>query len=353
MTTTTNRAPRVGRRLSMLRVNVGLGVLVWATWAVVFGDSYFTLLAANWPVAVTMFPGSLVGGGTSEGGGAVAFPVLTKVLAVPADEARVFTFAIQTIGMGCAAISILATKVPIEKRAILWCTPPAIVATIVTIVWVAPAIPLPIVRVVFTMIAVTLGIALLLQLRQRGYTRNPKIPVFRAREKPMLIIVGFIGGVFSGVAGIGIDIAVFILVVLLFRVCEKITTPTTVILMAIVSVVGFLCHVFITGEFTGQVVGFWIAAAPVVAVGAPLGAFICTKMSPIAVRVVLMVLLAVELVSTIAVVPMTTTTLVAAAVGLAVMSSICVVMVRSRMYATADMHQSRAPTDRGGANVGV
>src|ERR1700739_4094224 len=67
-------------RRRALRFNLGLALLVWIAWAAAGGQAAFHALLANWHVALTMVFGSLVGGGTSEGGGAVAFPVFTKLL---------------------------------------------------------------------------------------------------------------------------------------------------------------------------------------------------------------------------------------------------------------------------------
>ena len=50
---------------------------------------------------------SFVAGSTPHGGGAVAFPVLTKVFGVPAADARTFSLSIQAVGMGTAAVVIM------------------------------------------------------------------------------------------------------------------------------------------------------------------------------------------------------------------------------------------------------
>ena len=67
--------------------------------------------------------------------------------------------------------------------------------------------------------------------------------------------------------------------VLLFRINEKIVTPTTVILMTMVTIPGFLIHVFWLKDFSPAVMGYWLAGVPVVVVFAPLGALICVHMS--------------------------------------------------------------------------
>ena len=64
-------------------------VFVWSVWLILLGPiSAINVLQAYWPVTLTMLFGSVVAGGTSMGGGAVAFPVLTKLLDVPPHEAK-------------------------------------------------------------------------------------------------------------------------------------------------------------------------------------------------------------------------------------------------------------------------
>ena len=54
----------------------------------------------------------------------------------------------------------------------------------------------------------------------------------------VLLFVGFLGGIFSAIAGSGVDICSFSVLSLLFRVSEKVSTPTSVVLMAINTVFG-------------------------------------------------------------------------------------------------------------------
>ena len=54
-----------------------------------------------------------------------------------------------------------------------------------------------------------------------------------------MLLIGVIGGTFSALAGSGVDICSFSVLCLLFRVTEKVATPTSVVLMAINTCVGF------------------------------------------------------------------------------------------------------------------
>lgn len=318
----------------MLIINGVLALVVWAVWAAVFGPSYVHAFTSEWPVALTMVFGSLVGGGTSEGGGAVAFPVLTKLLAVPAETARVFTFAIQSIGMTAASIAILLARVRIERRILLFAAPPAIIGVFISATTLAPLVPAPVVRVLFTAVLVVLGGGLIVQLRSKGFVRQAKIPVWGRRERALVGAAALLGGVLSGIAGVGENTLVFILLVIYFRVSEKVATPTTVILMAAVSVVAFMTHVLLIGDFRGVVVNYWIAAGPVVVVGAPMGAWVCSRFAPVCVRLILIILICIELISTVLLVHFTLGLTIFFIGTVSTLGGATLYLVRSNRYGT-------------------
>ena len=76
----------------------------------------------RWYMSVTMVLGSMVAGATSEGGAAVAFPVMTLMFGINPAVARDFSFMIQSIGMSCAAFTILFMGVLVEWKALLYTT---------------------------------------------------------------------------------------------------------------------------------------------------------------------------------------------------------------------------------------
>ncbi len=90
----------------------------------------------------------------------------------------------------------------------------------------------------------------------------------------VLLATGFIGGIFSSIAGSGIDICSFAVLTLLFRVSEKTATPTSVVLMAINTLVGFLYRQFGQGGVEHDAWGFFLVCAPIVCFGAPLGSVV-------------------------------------------------------------------------------
>jgi uncharacterized membrane protein YfcA len=287
----------------MARTNLALGATVFVAWFVFGGERALQAVVEHWQVSLTMVFGSLVGGGTSEGGGAVAFPVMTKVLAVPAPQARLFTFAIQSVGMGAATFTIVFNHVPVEWKAIRSGAPWAMLGVAVSSLALAPRLDAPGVRLLFTAILVSLALALVISRRCSPDRRN-ELEHVGSRERAALIGAGFAGGLLSGAAGLGENTVMFALLVLGFRVCERVVTPTTVVLLTLVSWTGFATHVLLMGDFTGPVVDMWLAAVPIVAIGAPTGALICTRMSRDAIVRLLYVLISVEFVSTLLLVPL-------------------------------------------------
>lgn len=195
-----------------------------------------------------MIFGSLVGGGTSEGCGAVAFPAFTKLLHIAPVDARYFSFAIQSVGMGAASLSILYLRIPIERRTALYAGGAGVVGVALGADFVAPFIPPVLVRVSFTVLVTSLAIALLLINRNEHAMRNAVCPLFGNREKSILVAAGFIGGTVSALVGCGENIVAFMGMALLFRISEKVATPTAVILMTIVALAGFASLV-LAGHF--------------------------------------------------------------------------------------------------------
>ncbi len=320
------------RRRRAVRFNLLIALIVWTIWLIAGGHFALHHLVADWRVALTMVFGSLVGGGTSEGGGAIAFPIFTKLLHIAPRDARNFSLAIQSVGMGAASMSILYLRIPIERRALVYAGLPGVLGVVAGAYFVAPYIPPVFVRTSFTVLVSSMGVALLLVNRERDALRHGGMPLLGVREKSVLIAAGFLGGVVSALVGTGENSVAFMVMVLLFRVSEKIVTPTTVLLMTMVTIPGFLLHLFVLHDFSPAVMGYWLAAVPVVAVGAPMGALICSHMKRHTIVLLLLVLIALEFVSTLLLVPMSQPVLCVSLVTLIVFGSLDCVMSRTTKY---------------------
>ena len=92
----------------------------------------------------------------------------------------------------------------------------------------------------------------------------------------VLLLCGFIGGLFTAVVGGRVDICSFSVLTLLFRVTEKTATPTSVVMMAWTSLVGLFWRRIIQESVTVQAWNYIIVTAPVVMFMAPLGSILGT-----------------------------------------------------------------------------
>lgn len=210
-------------------VSILVAITVWTVWLTLIGPSRaLSNLIANWEAAVTMIFGSMVAGGTSMGGGAVAFPVFTKLLHVPLNEAKVFSLAIQSVGMSAASLTIVAMKTKVEWRFIRWASLGGVLGIIWGSFFLAPVLSPEVIKMSFTMIVTSFGVVLL-ALNRTQRRRNLVITFWGNQERVIATAVGMLGGVISGLLGSGIDIFCFSVMVLLFGLCEKVSTPTSVI----------------------------------------------------------------------------------------------------------------------------
>lgn len=277
--------------------------MVWGYWYSYTYPNSVQIISENWPITVTMIFGSFIAGATSEGGGAIAFPVFTKLLHISPLDAKIFSLAIQSVGMMAATLTIMVMRVAVEWRIILWASLGGIVGVMLGAIFISPLLAASLLKMLFTAMISSLALTLyIINWQPRSY--NNKIPFFGWQEKLMLIFAGFIGGCLTGLVGNGIDIICFSVMVLLFRLPEKVSTATSVVLMAFNSLTGFVLHLYVLGGFTSKVEMYWLAAIPVVIVGAPLGAYFCTRINNQMIASMLIILIALELASSLYLIPL-------------------------------------------------
>ena len=300
----------LGQRRARQALAVSLAITVlWAVWVTVAG--HWSRIADQWAAAVTMVFGSFVAGSTPQGGGAVAFPVFTKVLDVPAEVARSFSLTIQTVGMGTATAAIL-----IRRRVVLWrviaMSVPAALVAFALVAWFGgdgdepfrPSfLPGAYVKVTFTLVLAAMAVVVVMGRRVPVRVIEREVPSGGRRLVVAGLVAGAIGGAASALVGSGADVATYLLVVVLVGVDPRIGVPTSVVAMTTVSVAGFVLLGLVDGHLSieltdgmvtavGDVVpdvplepgradlfALWLAAVPVVAWGAPLGSAVAARLS--------------------------------------------------------------------------
>jgi len=271
---------------------------VYASWlAWMYAGDLWSLFKTDWYMTLTMVFGSFIAGASSEGGGAIAYPVMTLMFEIDPAVARNFSLAIQSVGMTAAALWIIAKRIPIETT-YLWIVSLGGTAGIVLgTYFVAPHVTPSYAKMMFVSFWLSYGIALFVinHIRKRDTVRS--LPDLSARQRAELAVIGIVGGVLSAILGNGIDICSFAFVTLKYRLSEKIATPTSVILMALNAIIGALLHGFVIGDMQPEAINFWLVSIPVVVLGAPFGAYVISKINRLYIAVLLYLIIVVQFVS--------------------------------------------------------
>ena len=256
----------------------------YSTWlALVLGGGHGATLADHWGIALAMAAGSYVAGSTPMGGGSVGFPILVLLFDQPAALGRDFAFAIQSIGMTSASIFILCSGRPVEWRMLRFAMAGSLLATPPALAFLAPRVDDLAVKLVFSVAWASFGLMHFVRLRElcaaSGITRMPA-----AFDRWAGLGVGVVGGAFiASLTGVGIDLLLYVVLVLISRADLKIAIPTSVMVMAFTSLVGISSLALLsradpgTWSLSPALFGHWLAAAPVVAVGAPIGVFVVQR----------------------------------------------------------------------------
>lgn len=277
-------------RLMLKSPNIFLPLLVWSFWLLLMiSGNRWHLFIDNWFMSVTMAVGSFIAGSTSEGGGAVAFPVMTLLFKIEPAVARDFSLMIQSVGMTAAAVAIWQSRIVVETRALVFAGVGGAVGIIFSLSMVAPHLPPMTTKMFFVSLWLSFGVALIWLNRDRQRRIWQRIHNFKTSDALILMAIGILGGIVSGIAGSGLDIITFSLLVLVFRIDEKVATPTSVILMASNALVGFWWRSLSSvNPISIETWGYWWVSVPIVVIGAPMGArFIAKRSNLFVVRLLL------------------------------------------------------------------
>ena len=281
--------------------------VVWTGWLILMasGDRWGLFTAShgadsipNWYMSLTMAVGSFIAGATSEGGGAVAFPVMTLFFEVAPPVARDFSLMIQAVGMNAAAFAIFYMAVRVERHALLWSTLGGAVGVILGMEYIAGLLPPAFAKMLF--ISCWLAFAVGLYWINRYHDRETHLSIthFLPRHAVLLSGTGIIGGVITSITGSGLDIATFALLVLRLRISERVATPTSVCLMAFNAAIAFgYKHFVMEGAMEPEAWGYWYVCVPIVVVGAPFGAWFIKNKSRLFISGILYASIAIQFVS--------------------------------------------------------
>jgi len=200
-------------------------LLIIALWAALMSSfNLWHLFEEFGFMSITMAFGSFIAGATSEGGGAVAFPVMTLLFKIKPHIARDFSLMIQSFGMTAAALTIFKKRIPVVGKAIIISGLAAIIGNIIAFEYVVGLLSPALVKVFFCSFWLSFVFVLVLVNKKQKMLKKENFEL-TSHHLALLFGTGILGGIISGLTGSGLDILTFALLTLYFNICEKVATP--------------------------------------------------------------------------------------------------------------------------------
>lgn len=253
----------------------GAMMLLWVLLFALLNSVSFLL--DHWHYPAIMVLGAFVAGLTPEGGGAVAFPVLSVFFDIKREMARDFSLMIQSVGMTSASIWILSRKGRrlADYVPVLWFVPISFMGFVLGMVMLQ-AIPVYIIQALFLSLILTFALAYI-SSKHRGNRHN--LTVKNTGDKMLLAGVLIAGGMCASLFGTGADIVLYTALVTRFRMDEKVATHMSIMVMAAISILGYAYRFVWDGDITDYQIRTWLCAYPVVLFMAPFGSYILHKLN--------------------------------------------------------------------------
>jgi len=256
--------------------------LFYTTWlGIVILGQHLAAFSEHWGIGIAMAFGSYFAGSTPMGGGTVGFPVLVLLFGEPATMGRDFSMAIQSVGMTSASILIFCTRQPLEWRMLRWALAGTTLGMPLGLAYIAPHIPGLYVKLTFATLWASFGMLHFAKVGEISRMSGLTNMTGRFDALSGLCIGLFAGALVASTTGVGIDMLIYIVLVLMCRADLKIAIPTSVVLMAYTSLIGIATQYTLARTMPDSyalspgLLANWIVAAPVVALGAPFGVVAC------------------------------------------------------------------------------
>jgi uncharacterized protein len=179
--------------------------------------------------------------------------------------------------MTSASLLILNLKIKVEWNYIKYVTLGGIFGLIFGTYYIVPLISPPLAKLFFVSLWLSFGLVLWYNNRKQKREIFDAIQDFERSDMGRLILLGLIGGMISSIFGTGINIFSFCFMTIYYRINEKVAIPSSVIIMTIETLLGFFLHAGVINDFKQLSFEMWLVCVPFVAVFAPLGAFVISK----------------------------------------------------------------------------
>lgn len=178
-------------------------------WSLAIRYNLFQLYPIRYQMPITMILGAFVSGATAEGGGAVAFPVMTLLLHLDPTVARDFSLMIQScgnqrslplannclcLGMAASSFTVIYMRVKVEWHSIIFSSAGAFFSIILGLQFWDNLLSAHEKKMGFVSIWFAFAVSLLILNLQKKRKTYDSIPNFNWWKAVVLFVMGFFGG---------------------------------------------------------------------------------------------------------------------------------------------------------------
>lgn len=214
--------------------------------------------------AAAMVVMGVVLGTIGAGGSILTLPILVYLFGVPASVATGYSLAIVGATALAGAVEYIRRRQSSPRMALVFGLP-AIAAVYITRRFLFPAIPDPVlstrafdlgkdsaVMILFALFMLVAAVSMMRGGKEPEATGNPRVEL---RNVPLVFVLGFAVGVFTGMVGAGGGFMILPVLVLLGGLPVKVAIGTDLLIIAAKSLVGFVGEVQAVEEIDYALVG--------------------------------------------------------------------------------------------------
>ena len=222
----------------------------------------------------------LIGGG----GSILTVPILVYIMGIDAVQATSYSLFIVGIAAAFGSVQFMRNKL-VDLKAALVFSIPSLIAVFITRLYIMPALPSELFQVsefiVTKSIAVLLLFSVLMLAASFSMIKSKSIKSeSEMSEKsfnyPMIFIEGFIVGILTGLVGAGGGFLIIPALVLLAKIPMKIAVGTSLVIIAVKSIIGFTGDILSSSEINWLL----LTQLSVIAIfGMYLGTYLAKKIS--------------------------------------------------------------------------
>lgn len=274
---TATEAIQHGDPLDPMRYWKAYVITFLAVWVVIaFGLHFWPEIKQHWPMSIVMIGGGFVAGSTPMGGGTVAFPILVLVFGQNPSNARNFAIMIQGLGSTSAFLSMVGRGIPLPFRFLAGSSSGAAIGFLLGTFLIAPHVQGSMVKLLFACLWMSFGLLTLFRNIEICGLHGPG-PLANPGTELAGLAAGLAGGMLASIIGVGVEMCVYAVMVLVFRADLRIAIPTAVAATGLASLEGAALHLWI-GDIDRQTAMNWLAAGPVVLFGVPFGTWLSGRL---------------------------------------------------------------------------